>query len=150
LNVQKENINPKENIRLSIQTLKKSFQIENISSAWETSPIGAPGGNFINLAIKIKTNLDLAAIKQQFRNLEAKSGRIRTENKFEPRVIDIDITIFNNHILDPDIWNYAYLAVPISEIIPELLNPKTGESIADAATRLTPTTYIKKLNLTFL
>lgn len=35
-----------------------------------------------------------------------------------------------------DIWEYAYLAVPVAEILPDLKHPRSGESLASVADAL--------------
>jgi 2-amino-4-hydroxy-6-hydroxymethyldihydropteridine diphosphokinase len=61
--------------------------------------------------------------------LEAQLGRVRTEHKYSPRTIDIDILIYGEEILDPEIWSQPHLTVPLAELLPELKHPSSGEKI---------------------
>lgn len=142
------NINPKENIQKALLLLTKEFNVCSQSSAWKTPPVGVQGNDFINLAVEIKTKFDLSALKHQYiRPIEKRLGRIRTDDKFAPRPIDIDISIFNQQVIDENIWDLAYLAIPLAEILPNFVNPATGETIEKAATRLAKNTHIRKVKL---
>ena len=142
------NISPNTNIQKALLLLHEELEICSQSSAWETFPVGVKGNNFVNLAVEIRTIHNLPTLKKQFiRTFEKKLGRIRTGNKFAPRPIDIDISIFNHRVIDQDIWNLAYLAVPLAEILPSFVNPTTGETIKEAAERLAKTTQLKKIHL---
>jgi 7,8-dihydro-6-hydroxymethylpterin-pyrophosphokinase len=39
-------------------------------------------------------------------------------------------------VLDPKVWTYAFVAVPLAELLPELRNPESGETLEQAARRL--------------
>ncbi|HEY61269.1 MAG TPA: 2-amino-4-hydroxy-6-hydroxymethyldihydropteridine diphosphokinase [Anaerolineae bacterium] len=91
------NIDPIYNIPKAINYLKTLVSINVISNFWETAPVGNDGKCFINAALLIYTNYSLDYFKQKIiRKIEADLGRIRTENKYDPRPIDIDIIIVNN------------------------------------------------------
>ena len=138
------NIDPIYNIPKAINYLKTLVTINVISKFWETAPVGNDGKCFINAALLIYTNDSLDYLKQKLiRKIEADLGRIRTENKYAPRPIDIDIVIVNNQIIDRDIWEYAHLAVPLSEIIPDFRHPVTHKTLHEIAGKLVKTTEIR-------
>ena len=60
------------------------------------------------------------------RPLEAELGRLRSEDKYADRTIDLDIVVFDGHPLDRGLWMYAHLAVPMAELLPEIVEPSTG------------------------
>jgi 2-amino-4-hydroxy-6-hydroxymethyldihydropteridine diphosphokinase len=68
--------------------------------------------------------------------IETQLGRTRSENKFSPRTIDIDITLFDDRPYNDKVWKYAFVIVPLAEIYPEYKNPILHESIKQTATRL--------------
>jgi len=70
------------------------------------------------------------------RPIEAKLGRIRSENKFTPRTIDIDIVLFDDTPYNDKFWKFAFVIIPLAEIHPEYQNPILQESITQTATRL--------------
>jgi 7,8-dihydro-6-hydroxymethylpterin-pyrophosphokinase len=63
-------------------------------------------------------------------------GRVRTENKYAPRTIDLDILVVDGAVCEPQIWSQAFLAIPLSELLPDYLEPETGETLSQVSTRL--------------
>ena len=70
------------------------------------------------------------------RPIEAQLGRKRSENRYAPRSIDIDIVLFDEKPYNNKFWNYAFVIVPLAEIYPEYQNPITKENITKTATHL--------------
>ena len=139
------NIEPFRNILLAIEEIKTNFIIVSHSSIWETKPIGSGGSNFLNIAITISTDLDYASLKfGSLRIIESKLGRVRTPDKFAARPIDIDIILDGDIIRDENIWKYAYAAVPVAELVPNLTHPITHQKLSDIASDLTKTSWINK------
>lgn len=138
------NILAEQNLPRAVALLSQAVQIEAISTAWHTPAVGAPGPDFLNAAILIRTRQSSQALKQNvIRRIEAQLGRKRTQDKNAPRTIDIDILIFDNRVIESEIWERAFLAVPLSELVPDLCNPKSGESLQHIAQRLSRQTLIE-------
>jgi len=131
------NISPETNLPSALKRLRDTLQVEAVSTAWKTPAIGTVGPDFLNAAIAIRTELSPDELKSQvIRKIENQLGRIRTEDKNAPRSIDIDILIFNEQIVDPQIWSQVHLAVPLAELIPGFMHSESGETLAQAARRL--------------
>lgn len=130
------NIDPTKNITRALSELKSMFNIIDISSIWESAPVGSKGPEFLNGIVAISTNASYDELKKILRQIEHTLGRIRSSNKNAPRTIDIDILIYNGEILDFDIWTHPYLAIPMAEVFPILVNPLTGEKIKIISERL--------------
>ena len=136
------NIEPEKNIPLAVNLLQKQLTILQVSSVWESKAVGSDGANILNAALLVLTSLEAKILKEQVLHpLEAQLKRVRTRNKNAPRTIDLDILLFDQQLLDPDLWQYAYRAVPLSEVLPDLQS-ETGEYLKDAALRLAHTTPI--------
>jgi 2-amino-4-hydroxy-6-hydroxymethyldihydropteridine diphosphokinase len=79
----------------------------------------------------------LARIEQQL-------GRQRRADPNAPRTIDVDISLFDDvvidlgkrHIPDPEILRYPHIAVPLADVAPDYRHPETGESLAQIAARV--------------
>ena len=96
------------------------------------------------MAVWIETSLSIPALKQEIiRPIEKQLGRVRTADKNAPRTIDIDILIDQEELIEPALWEYAFLAVPIAELLPDFSDPRTGEPLRQAAARLAQTTRLK-------
>lgn len=137
------NIEPQKNLHQAINYLRSYTNVEQISTAWETPPVGGAGPNFLNAVVLIRSNRTLEIIKREvIREIEARLGRIRSTDKYAPRTIDLDILLYDQDIVEQQIWTLAHLAVPLAELLPEFVNPNTGETVSEAATRLARHTSI--------
>ncbi len=131
------NIDPEKNLKRVISLLFDNNQLIAVSSVWETPPVGTSGPNFLNAAAKILTPLNPESLKYDIlRPIEAQLGRVRSSDKYAPRTIDLDIIIFDDKLLEPRLWSTAFLAVPMSELLPDFQNRTTGEKLKEIAQRL--------------
>jgi len=137
------NISPETNLPSALKRLRGMLQVEAVSRAWKTPAIGTVGPDFLNAAIAIRTELSPDELKSQvIRKIENQMGRIRTEDKNAPRPIDIDILIFDEKLVESQIWSQVHLAVPLAELLPDYLHSGSGETLAQAARRLSSATPI--------
>ena len=139
------NIDPETNILDALSFLAHYSKIKGISTFYRTSPIDRPDqAPFINGVIEIQTALTPANLKHILRQIESELGRIRTDDKYASRPIDLDILVYDDLIIsspeltipDPDIGNRAFVAIPLCELAPDLIIPGWGESICHIAKRL--------------
>jgi 2-amino-4-hydroxy-6-hydroxymethyldihydropteridine diphosphokinase len=131
------NINSSENIVRALKLLNQQIGVQRVSSTWESRAVGSDGPDFLNAAAWVETPLNRIELKQHIlRKIEADLGRVRTADKNAPRTIDIDILIFDENFVEPEVWEHAFLAIPAAELLPDFKHPKTGESIQNAARRL--------------
>lgn len=131
------NIDPERHVRQAVALLAQHSRLVALSSVWQTTAVGAAGPDFLNLAVLLETDLDAMALKYSLlRPLEEKMGRVRTENKNAPRTMDMDIVIFDDEVIDPALWERAFLAVTFAELLPNLTHPHTGETLPQLAERL--------------
>lgn len=146
------NIQPELNLPLAITGLQDRLSILRISRVWETPSVGSAGPNFLNAAILVTTPLDQYNLKNNILTpLEARLGRVRSEDKNAPRLIDLDIILFDGQVLDPALWHFAHRAVPVAELQPELrsdsgetLKEIAGKFIAEESIRLRADVALKK------
>ena len=131
------NIEPVHNIVQAVELLQTHGPIEKISSVWESKSVGAPGPNYLNACVSFITPLDETQLKSQIlAPIELQLGRKRSENKFAPRTMDIDIVLFDDTLCDQKYWEQAFVMIPLSEIYPTFQHPLTHETIAETAARL--------------
>jgi 2-amino-4-hydroxy-6-hydroxymethyldihydropteridine diphosphokinase len=131
------NIQPEINLVQAIKLLHEYGEVLKISNAWESKSVGAEGPNYLNACVLFKCPFMQVELKENIiRPIEAQLGRKRSENKFAPRTIDIDIVLFDDKPYNDKFWNYAFVIVPLAEIYPEYQNPITRENITKTATRL--------------
>lgn len=131
------NICPEENLPLSIALLQEYCCVQSVSVFWETQAVGTPGPNFLNAAALIETEQDQEPFKWQvLRCIEDMMGRVRTQDKNAPRTIDIDIVTWDQQVVDPHLWTHDYIALPVSSLAPQLIEPATGRSLEMIAQEL--------------
>jgi 2-amino-4-hydroxy-6-hydroxymethyldihydropteridine diphosphokinase len=131
------NIAPVKNLPRAFRLLRKYVAVELVSGVWETPPADLEGPNYLNAVALIHTELSLLHLKHEVLcRIEADLGRVRTTDKNAPRPIDLDIILIDGKIIDPIVWTRAFMVIPLAEISGDVLNPETGETIADVAMRL--------------
>lgn len=138
------NIDAEQNIPLAIELLKHELTILKASSVWESASAYCCYADFLNMAVLVTTHLAAWQLKEQvLRPLEARMGRVRTSDKNAPRPIDIDIILFDGQLIDPDLGQHAYLAMPVAELLPDF-HFRDGEDLKDKAEHLAQFTPIKE------
>ena len=138
------NINPQKNIKKCLQYLADTVQITSFSHIWKTKAHGSKGPDFLNVAAEITTDLNIDELRiQVHREIENKLNRVRVIDKNAPRTIDIDTIFFNGQILDDELWIKGFMAIPIAELSPSLIDPKSGQYLSNIAEKLKSSTFIE-------
>ena len=128
----------------AVDLLKKYGEIQKVSTVWESESVGAPGPNFLNLCLSfVSTYTQVELRKQVIDTIETQLGRIRTEDKYIPRTIDIDIILFDGKPTNAKDWESAFVIVPLAEIYPKYQNPVADETIVVTAEQLGKMTWIQ-------
>jgi 2-amino-4-hydroxy-6-hydroxymethyldihydropteridine diphosphokinase len=113
-------------------------KIVRASSLYETAAWGKTDQpSFLNQALEIETFFGPKQFMQELLQIEEMMGRKRDE-KYGPRIIDIDILLFNNETHDtgfltvphPELQNRRFALVPLAEIAPDLLHPVFNKKIS--------------------
>lgn len=137
------NIDPDRNIPRAVGLLGERVKIMQVSSVWESASAECCYPDYLNMAVLVSTPLEAIQLKEQvLRPLEDQMGRVRTEDKNASRPIDFDIILFDGVLLDPSLLQFAFRAVPVSEIYPEFLSAE-GDRLKDIAKRLAETNPVK-------
>ncbi len=138
------NIEPADNLKKALEMIDDTVVVKNRSQVWETEAIGSDGPNFLNLALEIETDLSIEDLKSKLIDyIESRLGRIRTADKYAPRTMDIDIIIFNNKIYDGNLWTRAFVAQPVADILPDLVNPDDHSTLKVTAEKLKSLTWVE-------
>jgi len=131
------NIEPEKNLVRAVSMLRNEIDFLKLSSVIETASDGTAGPNFLNAAACFQTFFTDEQLKNEIlRKMESQLGRIRTHDKNAPRTIDMDIVIFNRKVIESKIWNRIYLSFPLSELLPDLINPESGQTLLQTALEL--------------
>ena len=115
------NINAEENIRRAKEAIAGEFMLIKSSSFVETEPVGfKEQDRFINGALLIETELNAARLESRLKVLETELGRVKTDNKYGPRSIDLDILVWNGEVVDEEVYEREFLRKSINELMPDL------------------------------
>ena len=143
------NIEADANLPKAIQMLREVGEVEAISSVWESESVGFDGPNFLNACVQFLTPLAPVEFKENvIRPIESKLGRVRSSDKNAPRTIDIDIVLCDDQPLNTEFWEYAFVLVPLAELIPDFVHPITGEILSEMAQQAQGQVWIERRVLT--
>jgi 2-amino-4-hydroxy-6-hydroxymethyldihydropteridine diphosphokinase len=119
-------------------------QVIKCSSLYETAPWGKTDQEeFLNQVIAVETTLQPGELLQELQSIEIKMGRQRQE-KWGPRLIDLDILLFGNEVIDdpqltiphPYLRERLFVLVPLAEIGAELQFPDDGATVREVLSRV--------------
>jgi 2-amino-4-hydroxy-6-hydroxymethyldihydropteridine diphosphokinase len=111
------NIEADRNITEMLRLLAAKVEIVQVSQMVQTKPIGiAEQADYTNGAVRIRTKMSLETLSLYLKMLEDQMGRDRSQEKFGPRNIDLDILIWNNAIVDPDYYTRDFLRNSATEL----------------------------------
>jgi 2-amino-4-hydroxy-6-hydroxymethyldihydropteridine diphosphokinase len=127
----------------NLQTAKSMIdnycgKIIKSSSIYQTAAWGKTDQSaFLNQALQIETRLTAEELMRQIFAIEKMMGRERIE-KYGPRIIDIDILLFNDEQHDspflkiphPEMQNRLFALIPLAEIAPTASHPVFKKSIS--------------------
>jgi GTP cyclohydrolase-4 len=124
----------------ALQRLRRIARITDVSSYYETPPVGLNGPAFLNIAARLVTELGPEAFELAVRGIETAIGRAR-EHDLRSRPIDIDILYFDERVADfgrfevphPYIAERPFNLIPLAEIAGDFVDPKRGMTIAALA-----------------
>jgi dihydroneopterin aldolase/2-amino-4-hydroxy-6-hydroxymethyldihydropteridine diphosphokinase len=153
------NIEPERNLPEAVRRLAARCRVLAVSPVYESAPVGAgtEQSSFLNAAVLVETDLSAADLKEKvLRAIEGDMGRVRTEDRYAPRTIDLDISLFNHevlevgqrHIPDPEILALPHVARPLADLAPDYRHPETGQSLLEIAWSLPEGALVPRPDLT--
>lgn len=125
--------------------MNRECPVEAVSPVYVAEPVGSPEAPmFLNAAARIRTTLSPQDLKfGVLRPLEGELGRRRSDNRYAPRTIDLDIAFFGSLVIDdpalglvipdPEIGTCAHLALPLADLEPLFRHPVSGETLSQLA-----------------
>ncbi len=127
------------NLAAALQQLRDVVDISTVSSVYETEPVGyTDQPRFLNMVCSAKTSLSVQDLLVQAKAIEISLGRQPTFRD-GPRPIDIDILFYDAlaitqrdiTIPHPRLAERAFVLVPLAEIAPTKIDPRSGHTIVE-------------------
>jgi 2-amino-4-hydroxy-6-hydroxymethyldihydropteridine diphosphokinase len=132
------------NLKAALVALQPDVRIDRVSSVYDTAPqLVEDQPRFHNIVCSGRTQLDLLALLRLVKRIERELGRVAGP-RYGPRLIDIDILLYDDLILDtpeltlphPRMPERAFVLVPLAEIAPNLRHPALQANIASLSDAL--------------
>lgn len=121
------------------------------SSLYQTLPLKPPGResesfqNYLNAVIGCRTALPPIQLLDTLLTIERNHGRVRNPiERYAPRTLDLDILMYGSRIIETErlivphreMERRDFVLVPLSEVAPDIVNPRSGATIRQSLTLL--------------
>jgi len=149
------NLGEKErNIRRAVDEIAVMpfTKLITVSSLYDSEPVGeVEQGNFVNAVALVETDLPARRLLWNLMLIEQRMGRVRTI-RWGPRTIDLDIVLYGKNIVEedglviphPELEKRAFVLIPLLEIEPDLVHPRTKESVRKLLKKVKPHSSVKR------
>ncbi|MBD3646882.1 MAG: 2-amino-4-hydroxy-6-hydroxymethyldihydropteridine diphosphokinase [Pseudomonadales bacterium] len=132
------NIEREHYLRRGLDALQEQFGNLDVSSVYESDAVGFEGDPFFNLVTRFHTRIPLRDVIATVKQIESDNDRVRGEEKFAPRTLDIDILTFDHltgtheqlELPRQEILEQGYVLAPFAEIAPDFVLPGTATSLS--------------------
>lgn len=133
------NIDKETHIPSSLKALRDLFGKLEISSIYESEPVGFVGDSFHNLVVRFDSDLPAKEVAKLLKQIELDHGRSRESQKFSARTLDLDLILYGEQVIRDgrlqiprdEIERYAFVLEPLAEIAPNLTHPISKYQYAD-------------------
>ena len=130
---------------ISLINMEEKINIISQSKKYETSPMENQNqDNFLNQVIQLDTDTDPFKLLKIIKRIEINLGRIKNNERYMPRIIDIDILTYNDLVINtqslfiphPKIKLRKFILKPWSDIAPDYILPNSKSSIKELLDRV--------------
>lgn len=123
-------------MRRALSELARIARIEATSHVYATAPVGPPQPEYLNAAARVAWDGSPEELLAALLGVEASLGRVRMAGeRYGPRTIDLDVLWIDGEVVDtpaltvphPRLRERAFAVVPLLEVWPAAVDPRTGE-----------------------
>lgn len=132
------------NAQAAVANLARHLQIQIVKqSKWhETKAVCLPSEaqpDFINGVVQIETTLGPEDLFQTLKGIEVKMGRKPNPQKWQPRLIDLDLLFYGEQIVEtptltiphPHVQERRFVLEPLAEIARDFVHPILKKPVAE-------------------
>jgi 2-amino-4-hydroxy-6-hydroxymethyldihydropteridine diphosphokinase len=142
-------------LRAAVEALgEHGVEVEAASSLYETEPVGEilDQPDFLNAAVKIRTELQPEALLDLCKAIEVEQGRMLGGPRHGPRPLDLDLLLLGDLELQsdrlklphPQVTSRRFVLEPLLELDPDLALPD-GTRLATALAGLGPSQTVDRV-----
>ena len=132
-----------EFLRAAARKLQQHAQIAAVSALYETDPIGPQQPDYLNAALRLRSDLIPGQLLELLLGIERALGRERLE-RWGPRTLDLDLLFIAGQVVDMpglvvphrELTRRAFALLPLLDVMPEATDPTTGQRYAELAQTL--------------
>jgi 2-amino-4-hydroxy-6-hydroxymethyldihydropteridine diphosphokinase len=139
---------PEATLAAAVDRLESPGSVVARSSLYSTAPVGyADQPRFLNAAAALETDLTPFELLGALLLIEQEFGRNRMFSIANgPRTLDLDILLYGDFVIGgatleiphPRLAQRAFVLVPLNEIAPQAIDPRTGISVGELLQSLVP------------
>lgn len=144
---------PVEQIKKAIKKVEviPHSRLLSVSSLYLSKPMGPQDqDDYINAVLALETSLNAIELLNSLQSIENNAGRVRKENRWGARILDLDIILFGDEIINTErltIPHYGmnereFVLLPLAEIAPNLILPN-GDSLKDLSQEIAINSMVK-------
>jgi 2-amino-4-hydroxy-6-hydroxymethyldihydropteridine diphosphokinase len=128
------------NCRRGVEALVSGgeVRITGQSRLYATEPVDFTGQAwFINCVIRVETRLEPFELLDRLQAIQREAGRTAVMVRFGPRVLDLDLLLYDRLILDdprlslphPRMHRRRFVLKPLCDIDPDVVHPVLGKAV---------------------
>ena len=137
------NIDPAQHLVEAVRRLRGESEISvlALSDTYRSPAVDRPEQNhYLNAAALVETDLAPTELRSILRSIEAEMGRVRSDDRWAAREIDLDLVLFEGFagdvegspVPDPALTRYPHVALPVADVA-EDWEVEPGHTVGHAA-----------------